>query len=55
MEFAGFCHSCLSNWYWEAAEGKGLPVIKDDSHETIYRMLYDEWKKNIRRKPHLIG
>ena len=28
MNLAGFCRNCLSNWYREAAEERGLPVSR---------------------------
>ena len=42
MNLAGFCRNCLSNWYREAAEERGLPVSKDESREMVYGMPYDE-------------
>jgi len=44
MNLAGFCRNCLSNWYREAAEAKGLDVSKDESRELVYGMPYEEWK-----------
>lgn len=44
MNLAGFCRNCLSNWYREAAEERGLPVSKEDSREIVYGMPYEEWK-----------
>ena len=44
MNFAGFCRNCLSNWYREAAEARGLDVSKDESREMIYGMPYAEWQ-----------
>lgn len=45
MNLAGFCRNCLSNWYREAAEKKGVVMSKDRSRELIYGMPYDEWKE----------
>jgi hypothetical protein len=45
MNLAGFCRNCLSNWYREAAEEKGVPVSKDESRELVYGMPYDEWRE----------
>ncbi len=50
MELAGFCRNCLSNWFREAAEDKGLPVSKDQSRELVYGMPYDEWKKKFQKE-----
>jgi hypothetical protein len=44
MNLAGFCRNCLSNWYREAAEAKGVPVSKEESREIVYGMPYDEWR-----------
>ena len=44
MNLAGFCRNCLSNWYREAAEAKGIPVSKDESREIVYGMPYDDWR-----------
>lgn len=44
MTLSGFCRNCLSRWYLEAAEEKGLAMTKDDARQTIYGMPYDKWK-----------
>lgn len=44
MNLAGFCRNCLSNWYREAAEAKGIQMGKDESREIVYGMPYEEWK-----------
>ncbi len=44
MNLAGFCRNCLSNWYREAAEAKGLELSKEESREIVYGMPYDEWR-----------
>lgn len=44
MNLAGFCRNCLSNWYREAAEAKGIEMTKDQSREVVYGMPYDEWR-----------
>jgi hypothetical protein len=44
MNLAGFCRNCLSNWYREAAEAKGLPLTKEESREIVYGMPYAEWQ-----------
>ncbi len=44
MNLAGFCRNCLSNWYREAAEGRGMPLSKEESREIVYGMPYDEWR-----------
>ena len=44
MNLAGFCRNCLSNWYREAAEEKGIELSKEGSREIVYGMPYDEWR-----------
>jgi hypothetical protein len=44
MELAGFCRNCLSRWYREAAEERGLELTDTDAREIVYGMRYEEWK-----------
>jgi len=44
MNLAGFCRNCLSNWYQEAAEARGLSIAKEAAREIVYGMPYDEWR-----------
>ncbi|WP_269585539.1 DUF1244 domain-containing protein [Roseibium sp. Sym1] len=44
MNLAGFCRNCLSNWYQDAAETKGLDLGKAEAREIVYGMPYDDWK-----------
>ena len=44
MDLAGFCRNCMSRWYQEAAEAKGIPLDKEGAREIIYGMPYAEWK-----------
>ena len=44
MELAGFCRNCLSRWYREAAEERGLELADTDAREIVYGMRYEEWK-----------
>ena len=45
MDLSGFCRNCLSRWYQEAAEAKGLALDKEGAREIIYGMPYGEWKE----------
>lgn len=45
MNLAGFCRNCLSNWYREAAEARGLEIDRETSREIVYGMPYAEWKE----------
>ncbi|SPF77678.1 DUF1244 domain-containing protein [Pseudoprimorskyibacter insulae] len=44
MNLAGFCRNCLSRWYQEAANERGIPMTKDEGREAFYGMPYDDWK-----------
>jgi len=44
MTLTGFCRNCLSNWYREAAEDRGIALDKETARELVYGMPYSEWK-----------
>jgi hypothetical protein len=44
MNLAGFCRNCLSRWYQEAANQRGIEMSKEDGREAFYGMPYDEWR-----------
>ncbi|WP_424932148.1 DUF1244 domain-containing protein [Amaricoccus macauensis] len=44
MNLAGFCRNCLSRWYAEAANERGLDMSQDEARELFYGMPYAEWK-----------
>jgi hypothetical protein len=44
MELAGFCRNCLSRWYREEAEERGLELSDPRAREIVYGMPYEEWK-----------
>jgi len=44
MNLGGFCRNCLSRWYQEAANERGIEMTKDEAREIFYGMPYDEWK-----------
>ncbi|MEO6298159.1 MAG: DUF1244 domain-containing protein [Paracoccaceae bacterium] len=43
MNLAGFCRNCLSRWYQEAANARGIKMTKDEGREVVYGMPYAEW------------
>jgi uncharacterized protein len=45
MELAGFCRNCLSRWYREAAEERGMDIDDAQAREIVYGMPYSEWKQ----------
>src|SRR5210317_1217347 len=44
MNMAGFCRNCLSRWYQEAANERGIEMSKDEGREVFYGMPFAEWK-----------
>ena len=49
MNLAGFCRNCLSKWYREEAEKKGIEISDPDAGKHIYGMPYSEWKEKYRK------
>jgi hypothetical protein len=50
MNLAGFCRNCLSRWYREAAEMKGLTLSDSEAREIIYGMPYAEWRARYQKE-----
>ncbi len=46
MNLTGFCRNCLSRWYQEAANERGIEMGKDEAREIFYGMPMAEWKAN---------
>ena len=44
MNLAGFCRNCLSRWYQEEANARGIEMDKDAAREIIYGMPFDQWR-----------
>jgi hypothetical protein len=44
MNLAGFCRNCLSRWYQEEANARGIAMGKEEAREIIYGMPYDDWR-----------
>ncbi len=44
MNLTGFCRNCLSRWYQEAANERGIEMDKDAGREAFYGMPMSEWK-----------
>jgi hypothetical protein len=44
MNLTGFCRNCLSRWYQEAANERGIDMGKDEAREVYYGMPMSEWK-----------
>ncbi|MEL7214157.1 MAG: DUF1244 domain-containing protein [Pseudomonadota bacterium] len=45
MNLAGFCRNCLSRWYQEAANERGIEMTKEEGREAFYGMPYAEWRE----------
>ena len=50
MNLAGFCRNCLSRWYREAAEAKGIALADPDAREIVYGMPYKEWQAKYQKE-----
>ena len=49
MNLAGFCRNCLSKWYREEAEKKGIEISDPDARKHVYGMSYSEWKEKYQK------
>ena len=49
MNLAGFCRNCLSKWYREEAETKGIKISDPEAREHVYGMPYSEWKEKYQK------
>ncbi|PRY21759.1 hypothetical protein CLV78_10828 [Aliiruegeria haliotis] len=47
MNLAGFCRNCLSRWYQEAANERGIAMDKAEGREVFYGMPYDSWRSQF--------
>lgn len=50
MNLAGFCRNCLSRWYREAAEARGIGLSEPEAREIIYGMPYKEWQAKYQKE-----
>jgi uncharacterized protein len=49
MNLAGFCRNCLSKWYREEAQKKGIEISDLEARKHVYGMPYSEWKKKYQK------
>ena len=49
MNLAGFCRNCLSKWYREEAQKKGIEISDPDARKHVYGMSYGEWKEKYQK------
>ncbi len=50
MNLAGFCRNCLSRWYREAAESRGITLTDPEARELIYGMPYRDWQAKYQKQ-----
>ena len=49
MNLAGFCRNCLSKWFREEAQKKGIEISDHDARKHIYGVSYEEWKTKYQK------
>tara|TARA_Y100001970_G_C13811824_1_gene640438 strand:+ start:174 stop:419 length:246 start_codon:yes stop_codon:yes gene_type:complete len=49
MSLSGFCRNCLSKWYKEEADKRGVEISDLEAREYIYGMPYSEWKEKYQK------
>ncbi len=49
MNLAGFCRNCLSKWYREEADKKGIEISDPSARKHVYGMPYSDWKKKYQK------
>ena len=49
MNLSGFCRNCLSKWYKEEADKKGIEISDLAAKEHVYGMPYSEWKEKYQK------
>ena len=49
MNLSGFCRNCLSKWYREEADKKGVEISDLEAREHVYGMPYSEWKEKYQK------
>ena len=45
IKLSGFCRNCLSKWYKEEADKKGVEISDLEARKHVYGMPYSEWKE----------
>ena len=49
MNLAGFCRNCLSKWFREEAQKKGIEISDPEARKHVYGMSYEDWKKKYQK------
>ena len=50
MNLSGFCRNCLSRWYQEAANEKGIDMDKNGAREIVYGMPFAERRDKYQKE-----
>ena len=50
MIAAGFCRNCLSDWYRESAEARGIAMDREQAREAVYGMPFADWKAHYQQE-----
>lgn len=45
MNLTGMCRNCLSRWYQEAANARGIEMSKEEGRVAFYGMSTAQWKE----------
>ena len=49
MNLAGFCRNCLSKWFREEAQKKGIEISDSEARKHVYGISYNEWKQKYQK------
>ena len=49
MNLANFCRNCLSRWFREEGEKKGISISDPQARDHVYGMPYSEWKEKYQK------
>ena len=49
MNLAGFCRNCLSKWYREEAQKKGIEISDPEARKHVYGIPYEDWKRKFQK------
>ena len=49
MNLAGFCRNCLSKWFREEGQKKGIEISDPEARKHVYGMSYSEWKEKYQK------
>ncbi len=49
MNVAGMCRNCISKWFMQAANERGVDLDKETAREHVYGMPYEEWKAKYQK------